>query len=99
MGLDAHVGCDCFEMGRLRVAPPEGVRVEVGEDGRVTIPNVTPLELAMRYDEWVIDSCEHRSHELMHRRLGNIAAIGAVRAFLSPHASRVPILVNKVVYS
>lgn len=98
MGLDAIVYCDCFERGRLRAVPRAEWGVHIYEDGGRYRSNNNIGE-NMAFIAWDLEACEHEQGILLHHRLGNIAMIGLLRQVLKPHADRLPVIVNKIIYN
>ena len=99
MGLDAVVWCDCYENGRLRELPLPNWRVRVHPDTGERDSECEILEEQMAFDQWNASACEHEFGVFEHQYLGNIASIGHCCRLLSPHAVRLPILLEKVIYS
>jgi hypothetical protein len=103
MGLDAFVYCDCVEKGRLKSPPPFPELFHVDPSG---FPSLRSTDEASEraHDAWEASSpCPHPYFNLLHHRLGNIAAIQWVRQALNqvfPDPEKeYPILRLKVVYS
>jgi len=101
MGLDAFVFCDCYEQGRLREPPPDGVSLCVQPNGSLGREHDDgSFESGLAWDDWRKQrACEHSGGVLFHHHLGNVSLIGLLRAELQREAARFPILVKQVVYS
>ena len=106
MGLDATVYCNCFETGKLKTPPRPEWKVYVQEDGCRTT-GADDLNTKMAFDRWSdrTRACIHEGGELIHHRIGNLAAVLHLNAELWKHARRLqdenmfPIILDKVLYS
>lgn len=98
MGLDASVYCDCMERGRLRTPPRPEWNVYIDDCGARSA-KTAELEALLAFDRWNVGACEHEDGMLLHHWLGNISAVGLIRATLSMYPSQFPLILSKVVYS
>lgn len=59
MGLDACVFCNCYETGRIKCPPPDGVEVIVANDGSLDC-KYEDVDVAIAFDSWMRDrACDH----------------------------------------
>src|ERR1700755_1448803 len=99
MGLDAPVYCDCYESGRLREPPPNPDLISVVPDGSLDCRS-DDLDTLLEFDRWLLErDCEHENGVLLHHRIGNLAQVTLLRGELNREAGKVPIVLEKVVYS
>lgn len=99
MGLDAVVYCDCFEKGRLRELPPPGCHLAIARDGSLSCGS-EELEIQLAFDQWQVDrACEHELGVLLHKRIGNIALVSALREELERLPDRFPVILSRVLYN
>ncbi len=87
-----------MERDRLRSQPRPEWHVYVDESG-ARWAKTADLEDALAFDRWNVGACEHEGGEVLHHWLGNISGIGLIRAILSDHHERFPLILAKVVYS
>lgn len=101
MGLDACVFCDCYEMGKVNVPPPQPELVFVNpETGQVLLHCGEPGADERLFDEWLASACEHGPiGQLVAHYLGNTARISLLRTLFESTPERFPTLLAKVVYS
>ena len=101
MGLNASVYCDCYEKGRLRTRPPDGVSLYVASNGALECDSEhMPFDAVLAFGKWqAFSACEHKRSILLHHRLGNIALIALLRSEFQREPGRFPILLTKVIYS
>jgi len=97
MGLDATIYCDCFEQGRLRVAPPSEWKVYVDADGGRNAPTKS-LEEDVTFDKWNDSASEHDRGILLHHRIGSIGEVALLRKVLSRQEDRFPMIFSRVIY-
>jgi hypothetical protein len=97
MGLDAFVYCDCYERGRTRTAPP--VSVSVDETGALVPFGDESVDVVARLDTWRGPACDHRDGVLIQARLGNVAAIAALREAAQHQPGHFPVLLGRVLSS
>ena len=97
MGLDATVYCNCFEIHRLKQAPPCD-SVFVSDDGSLDCRS-EELNALLAFDQWRFNACEHPSGILLSHRIGNLAQVSLLRGELSRDATAFPILLGKVLCS
>ena len=97
MGLDATVYCNCFELQRLKEAPP-CQSVFVADDGSLDCGS-EELNAQLAFDQWRLNACDHPNGILLHHRIGNLARVGLLRSELSHNPKAFPILLSKVLYS
>ena len=99
MGLDAHVCCDCYERGRVRLSPPAGCEPTVTEDGSL-LSGSDDLKLQIEFDKWQhCDACEHQDCYLVAHYIGNIALVAFLREELGRSPDRFPMILSRVVYN
>ncbi len=99
MGLDATVYCNCFESGRLKEPPPNSSLVYVAPDGSLDYKS-EDLDVLLVFDTWLRESaCEHEDGISQHHYIGNIALVGLLREELKRESEKLPILLEKVLYS
>ena len=99
MGLDAVVYCDCFERRRLRAPPPTGCSLSVAADGSLLCGS-DDLDVQLAFDQWQLSrACEHEMGVLLHRYIGNIALVAALRGELQQEPDLFPLLLSKVLYN
>jgi hypothetical protein len=101
MGLDACVYCDCYEKGRLRTLPLDGVSLYVTPYGALECDSKhMSIDAVLAFDQWqAFSACEHEESVLLHHYLGNISLVALLRSELQREPSRFPVLLTKVVYS
>jgi hypothetical protein len=104
MALNAHIFCDCFKEGRLRVPPPFPDRIFLDDQGEVTWRGPSTLEEDLEFDDWRFNkACPHSGFVLLEHRLGNIWGIQWIRETLQQiskdPAAEFPVLRLKVVHS
>src|SRR5881409_3670831 len=51
VGLDAHVCCNCYERGRVRLPPPAGCNPTVSDDGSLLCGS-DDLKVQIEFDRW-----------------------------------------------
>ncbi len=100
MGLDAVVYCDCLERGDLKKKPDPEWEVYIDEDG-ARCSRVEALEVLLEFDQWSdgYEACTHEGGVLVHHRIGNMSTVAYLRQILSPYKNKLPILMQKVIYS
>jgi len=103
MGLDAYVLCACFREGKTKPHPLPDLLIDDAIYGPGLDQSAAPtLEQWLLHDRWRLDACEHKNGELIHKRLGNMSWIGAVRADVESiertSSSRFPLVLDKVVF-
>jgi hypothetical protein len=98
MGLDATVYCDCMERGRLRTPPRPEWQVYIDESG-ARFPKTSGLEEDLAFDRWNVTACSHEDGVLLHHWLGNMSAVGLIRATLADLQETFPLILSKVVHS
>lgn len=81
MGYDAYVRCNCLRDGLVKPPP---CAVVWNEDGGEYVPEPTlndpDHELYWQVADWQETACAHKHMRLVDERLGNIAAMGELRA-------------------
>jgi hypothetical protein len=97
MGLDATVYCNCFELQRLKDAPP-CQSLFVADDGSLDCRS-EELDSLLAFDRWRLNACEHPNGILLHHRIGNVAQVGLLRSELNREPTAFPILLSRVLYS
>jgi hypothetical protein len=98
MALDACVYCDCFERSRLRVAPPPGCILSVGEDGSLLCGS-DDLTVQIAFDRWQhSEACVHEDGCLVSHRIGNIVLVAVLRSELGRWPERFPMILSRVIY-
>ncbi len=99
MGLDAWVCCNCIKDGIAPPHPfPELLAFDETAEPILKSNREISLDQWLKHDAWYRESCPH-SGRLIEKRLGNIAKIGYIRAFLESRAvTSFPLLRERVVY-
>lgn len=76
-----------------------GCHLSVAADGSLLCGS-EDLEVQLAFDQWQLArACEDESGVLLHRYIGNIALVAALRDELQHQAERFPLLLSKVLYS
>jgi hypothetical protein len=103
MGLDAYVFCNCAERGLLRTLPRSEWSIRIDETGarfaQIGGAEICSLKDDLGFHDWDAHACDHHRGVLLHHRIGNISAVGAIRAELSKHAASFPLILSRVVYN
>jgi hypothetical protein len=73
-------------------------RAYVAQDGNLEC-EVEDVDVAISFDTWREDACEHPGGILVHHYLGNITSIDLVRTGLRDREPDFPVIFEKVIYS
>jgi hypothetical protein len=101
LGLEARVYCNCYEMGRIKVPPPDPDLVVVTVDGLPEISERATPKQASAFEAWFNSPesvCGHREFSLVHHSLGNVVTLGtirrSIRAIVQRPKVKLPLLVG-----
>ncbi|QUY43149.1 hypothetical protein [Acaryochloris marina] len=99
MGLDAFVYCNCYETGRHKTPPPQGIEIEVSPDGSINCAHET-VDAAIAIYAWTHQqACDHEDCTFLHHYIGNIAFVAFLRETLQRNAEKFPTILSKVIYN